>query len=158
MSLFLPLFLLPFLFLQGACQNQTPLTGHREIAAAIRNLLDKAYAGIDCPTYRDSLKEVETVVAHRLEATPSQLRDQAEQMLAYLRVAEEVLRWQQEHGGEKPTAQDQTALAWVERYSFLRPALGARTPGVFDPPTAVTLLWDKTDEILRGFQVKSKPL
>jgi hypothetical protein len=150
------LFLL--LFLNVACQEQKPLTGHREIAAAIRNLLDKAYPGIDYLTYRDSLKEVETIMVQQLKMTPVQLRDQAGQMLAYLRVAEEVLRWQQEHGGKKPTARDHVVATWIERYPFLRPALGAHETDIFDPQTATTLLWDKTDEILRGFQVKSRPL
>ncbi|MBI3302841.1 MAG: hypothetical protein HYZ72_12320 [Deltaproteobacteria bacterium] len=151
--------LLLLLFLLGACPEQTPQTGHRVIAAAVRGLLDKSYAGIDYPTYRDSLREVDAVCAEQRKATPTHLRDRVEQMLAYLRTAEEILRWQAEQGnGQEQPPDNPRVAAWIDRYPFLRAAVGAHTANVFDPDTALVLLWDKTDEVLRGFQVKSNPL
>lgn len=153
------LLLLPVFLLPGACQEQTPQTGHRVIAEAVRGLLDKSYAGIDYPSYRDSLKNLETTTAAHLTTTPAQLRDQAEQMLTYLRAAEEVLRWQSEPSKTiERAADDRMVAAWIEHYPFLQVAVGAQLPDVFDAHTATMLLWDKTDEVLRGFQVKSKPL
>jgi hypothetical protein len=121
--------------------------------------LDKSYAGIDYPTYQAELKKVETSNATHWERIPHDLRDQVQQILAYLRTAEEILRWQSQHQVESERqATDPAVRAWIERYPFLQAAVGARTQGIFDAPTAVTLLWDTTDEMLRGLQVKSKPL
>lgn len=151
-------FFLPLL-LQTGCpwQSQPAQTGHQEIAAAIRELLTRSYAGIDYLAYRDGLTRVETVVAEHLPDTPAQLRDHVAQMLAYLRTAEEILRWQAERGAGRADAGDRAATSWIGRYPFLRMAVGARAeaPQAFDAQTAVTLLWDKTDELLRGLQLKS---
>lgn len=151
--------LLPLLFCQLACswQEGSPQTGHQHIAAAIRALLTRAYAGIDYPTYRDGLAEVEAVVAAHLPHTPHQLRTEVASMLAYLRTAEEILRWQ---AGSGPENADPMVTRWTDRYPFLQMAVGARAeaPQSFDAQTAVTLLWDKTDELLRGLQLKSGPL
>lgn len=153
---------MPLLLLQTACswQGQSAQTGHQEIAAAIRELLNRSYAGIDYPTYRDGLTHVETVVAEHLPNTPARLRDPVARMLAYLRTAEEILRWQAEHGAGRAAAGDPTVTSWIGRYPFLRMAIGARAeaPQAFDAPTAVTLLWDKTDAVLRDLQLKSREL
>jgi hypothetical protein len=146
-------------FLIIACQPSPPQTGHREIAAAVRTLLDKSYAGIDYPTYQAALKEVEAISAARLERTPHDLQARVDQMLEYLRTAEEILRWQSQHQRESEhQTNDPVVRAWTERYPFLQAAVGARTQSEFDVPTALTLLWDKTDEVLRGLQIKSAPL
>jgi hypothetical protein len=152
--------LLSLLFFLNSCQKQPSQTGHQHIAVAVRQLLDQSYAGIDYPTYRDSLQKIEGVTAEQLPATPSQLRGQVKQMLTYLRTAEEVLRWKAEKGNTDNGQDDPIVIAWIERYPFLRLAKGARVdaPEVFDPDTALTLLWDKADEMLRQLQVKSKPL
>jgi len=153
---FLLFFLLPSL---NACQSQTPQTGHRVIAAAVRSILDKAYAGVDHQTYRAALYEVEAASRTYLSTTPHDLQDRVNEILAYLRTAEEILQWQSERQGEsKRQATDPAVRTWIERYPFLQAAIGARTQGEFDVPTALTLLWDKTDEVLRGLQVKSAPL
>lgn len=153
------LFLLFFIFLFTACHSTPPQTGHREIAAAVRSLLDQSYAGIDYPAYHQAFAKVEAVSVISLKTTPLELRDKVHEILTYLRTAEEILRWQE----ERKTGVEQTEIVplvttWTERYPFLRAALGARNQDVFDAPTALTLLWDKADEVLRGFQVKSKPL
>jgi hypothetical protein len=153
---------LALLLLQTACswQGQSAQTGHREIAAAIRELLTRSYAGIDYAAYRNGLARVETVVAAHLPDTPARLRDHVAQMLAYLRTAEEVLRWQAGHGAGRADAGDRAVTRWIGRYPFLRMAVGARAeaPQAFDAPTAVILLWDKTDAVLRGLQLKSREL
>jgi hypothetical protein len=153
-------FLLFLLFVLSSCHKQPHQTGHQHIALAVRQLLDQSYAGIDYPTYRDSLQKIEEVAAAQLPATPSQLRGQVAQMLTYLRTAEEVLRWKAEGGATEERQDTQVVAAWIERYPFLRIAKGARAdaPEVFDPDTALTLLWDKADEMLRQLQVKSTPL
>lgn len=155
-------FFLLLLLLQTACswQGQSAQTGHQEIAAAIRELLDRSYAGIDYPAYHDSLTRVETAVTQHLPNTPARLRDHVAQMLAYLRTAEEILRWQAERGSGRTDAGDRAVTTWIGRYPFLQIAVGARAeaPQAFDAQTAVTLLWDKTDELLRGFQLKSGTL
>ncbi|MGE0679690.1 MAG: hypothetical protein AB7P69_02115 [Candidatus Binatia bacterium] len=149
--------LLFFVFL--ACQSFPLQTGHQEIASAVRALLDQSYAGIDYPTYQGALKKVETTSATHREDIPYGLRDQVQQILAYLRTAEEILRWQsQRHLESERQASDPTVRAWIERYPFLQAAVGARSQGIFDAPTAATLLWDKTDEVLRELQIKSAPL
>lgn len=157
--------LLLLLFLlspQAAChwQEQAALTGHREIAAAVRDLLDRSYAGIDYTSYRNSLREVEAVSAEQRKATPTHLQDQVEQILAYLRTAEEVLRWQAERGNGRAGADTHPVTTWIDRYPFLQAAVGAQAKAAdtFDADTALMLLWDKTDEALRGLQVKSAPL
>ena len=152
-------FLLFILFLSSACQSQLPQTGHQVFAATVRNLLDKSYAGIDYPTYQAALKEVETITTTQRERIPQDLRNKVQQILEYLRTAAEILRWQSEHQIESERqANDLVVRAWIERYPFLQAAVGARTQNIFDTQTAVTLLWDKTDEVLRGLQIKSAPL
>lgn len=125
----------------------------------MRALLDQSYAGIDAPTYQTELDKIERISAANLERTPHDLRDKVEVMLAYLRTAGEILRWQAEHQTEaQQTALDPLVTKWTTRYPFLRAAIGARTPNVFDTQTALTLFWDKTNEVLRNLQVKSTPL
>ena len=141
-----------------ACQPSSPQTGHRVIAAAVRSLLDKAYAGVDHQTYRAALHEVEAASRTYLSTTPHDLQDRVNEILAYLRTAEEILRWQAEHPNEQRQTNDPAVTNWIERYPFLRAAVGAQGQSGFDAPTALTLLWDKTDEVLRGLQVKSAPL
>jgi hypothetical protein len=142
-----------------ACQPQPPQTGHQAFAVVVRNLLDKSYAGIDYPAYQAELKEVETSSATHWENIPHDLRTQVQQILAYLRTAEEILHWQSERQiDSKRQATDPTVRAWIERYPFLQAAIGARVQGEFDVLTALTLLWDKTNEVLRGLQIKSAPL
>ena len=152
LSLSLSLFLL---FL--ACQDQSSQNGHQLIAAAVRKLLDKSYAGINYPAYRDGLKEIETVATQQFQFTPHHLRPKTEEMLTYLRTAEEVLRWQAEHSNTQ-TVDTERVTTWVGRHPFLRAAAGAQMNNVFDVGTALILLWDKTNAVLPTFQVKSKPL
>lgn len=157
---FLSLFLLlSFSHLLISCQEQAPQTGHRVIAEAIRALLDKAYAGADYSTYRDEMHKLEALMTQEQKNTPLHLQSKAEEMLAYLHTAGEILRWQMEQSSAAPSsANDVLVQGWIGRYSFLSAAVGALTPGVFDGQTAVTLLWDKTNAALPQFQVKSRPL
>jgi len=157
-SVFLSLSLSACLFLVS-CQEQTPQTGHRVIAEAVRSLLNKAYAGVDYPTYRDEVHKLEVIIAKEQDNTPARLRSKAEEMLGYLRTAEEILRWQAEKNTTaSPSANDPLIQEWIGRYSFLSAAVGSHTPDVFDVQTALTLLWDKTNAVLPQFQVKSRPL
>jgi hypothetical protein len=143
----------------ASCQSQQPQTGHQVIAAAVRALLDKSYAGVDYPAYQEALKEVETVRAAHLAQTPYDLRAQVEQILGYLRTAGEILQWRHERKtAEECRTTDPAVAVWTERDTFLRAALDAHTPGLFDVPTALTLLWDQADAVLRGLQLKSRPL
>ena len=159
-SVFLSLSLsLSFSFLLVSCQAQTPQTGHRVIAEAVRELLDKAYAGADYPTYRDELHKLEVVIAKEQNNTPVLLQSKTEEMLGYLRMASEILRWQMEQKTSiSSSANDPLVQRWIRQYAFLGAAVGAHTPDVFDVQTAVTLLWDKTNAVLPEFQVKSRPL
>jgi hypothetical protein len=147
--------LLPF---PPACQEQPPQTGHRAIAEEIRSLLDQSYAGIDAPTYRRQLQRLEAVVAAQREATPRELRKPLGHMLDYLRTAGDVLRWQAENPNGHLNPSQHPLADWIRRHPFLQAAVGARTAGGFDAPTALTLLWDKTNALLPQLQVKSKPL
>lgn len=78
-------------------------------------------------------------------------------MLAYLRTAEEILRWQAEYVGLH-TVDPKLVEAWLKRHPFLRAAIGAQTHNAFDVGTAVSLLCDTINAILPSYQVKSKPL
>jgi hypothetical protein len=157
-SLSLALSLSFFLFLT-ACQEQTPQTGHRIIAEAVRALLDKAYAGADYPTYHAELFKLEAIVTQEQTNTPVPLRPKTVEMLGYLRTAGEILRWQTEQNTSAfSSANAPVVQGWVGRYSFLSAAVGAHTPGVFDVQTALSLLWDKTNAVLPQFQVKSRSL
>jgi|SRR5581483_5381883 len=140
-----------------ACRQSPPQTGHQVLAVAVRALLDKSYAGIDYATYRDQLKTVEAVAVQQHDAIPPHLLSQAEQILTYLRTAEEILHWQAEHNGTQAVDTELVAT-WVGRHPFLRAAVGAQTNNAFDIGTALILLWDKTNATLPSFQVKSKPL
>ena len=141
------------------CADQPPQTGHRIIAAAVRGLLTKSYTGIDYLTYREGLKAVEATTAERIDTTPPHLRPQAQHMLAYLRTAAEILQFQHAHNNiQSLPADDRRVNAWLERHPFLQIAIGAHTAGRFDFSTALTLLWDQTNEALKNFQVKSRPL
>jgi hypothetical protein len=149
--------LLPFVL--SACQEQTPQTGHRIIAEAVRALLDKAYAGADYPTYRAELLKLEAIVTQEQKNTPVPLQPKAAEMLGYLRTAGEILRWQTEQNTWASSSTNAPLVhGWIGRYPFLRAAVGAHTPEVFDVQTALTLLWDKTNAVLPQFQVKSRPL
>lgn len=152
LSLSFPLFLI-------SCQEQTPHTGHRVIAAAVRALLDKAYAGIDYPTYRDELLTLEAIVTQEQKNTPVPLQPKTAEMLGYLRTAGEILHWQTELNTSASSSTNVPLVqSWVRQYPFLGAAVGAHTPEVFDAQTALTLLWDKTNAVLPQFQVKSRPL
>ena len=80
-------------------------------------------------------------------------------MLTYLRTAEEVLRWQAEHGDKhtvEPRSHSLLLGSSVIRFCELLSAHQASN--AFDVETALILLWDKTSALLPSFQVKSKPL
>ena len=150
---------LSFSLLLVSCQEQTPQTGHRIIAEAVRALLDKAYAGADYPIYRAELLKLEAIVTQEQKNTPVPLQPKTAEMLGYLRTAGEILRWQTEQNtSASSSANDRFVQGWIEQYPFLSAAVGALTPDIFDGQTAVTLLWDKTNAVLPEFQVKSRPL
>ncbi len=160
------IWLLLFLFFPTGCQwlEQPPQTGHQEIAVAIRSLLDQAYAGADHAAYSTSLQSLETIAATQLKAVPSHLKPQVEQILTNLRTAEEVLRWDAEQkatGETSPALANEAPLAaWIQRRAFLQAAVGAKAdaPNAFDTETALNLLWDQANEILRDVQVKNSPI
>jgi len=157
-SFFLSLSLSFSLFLVS-CQEQTSQTGHRIIAAAVRALLDKAYAEVDYPIYRAELLKLEAIVTQEQKNTPVPLQPKTAEMLGYLRTAGEILRWQTEQNtSASSSANDRFVQGWIEQYPFLSAAVGALTSDIFDGQTAVTLLWDKTNAVLPEFQVKSRPL
>jgi hypothetical protein len=157
---FLSLFLsLSFPFFLISCQERPPQTGHRVIAEAVRALLDKAYAGADYPTYRAELLKLEAIVSQEQKNTPLPLQPKTAEMLGYLRTTSEILRWQTEQNTSIPSsANDPLVQGWIGQYPFLRAAVGAHTPEVFDVQTALILLWDKTNAVLPQFQVKSRPI
>ncbi len=158
-SLWLFLFFFPV-----SCQwlDQPPQTGHQKIAAAIRSLLDQAYAGADHTSYKTALQSLESLAAIQLDAVPSHLKAQVEQMLTNLRTAEEVLHWDTERKvATQPTpASEAPFTAWIRRHTFLQAAVGAKAeaPNAFDTETALNLLWDQANEILRDVQVKNSPI
>ena len=134
-----------------------PLTGHRDIAAALRPLLDLAYAGPDYPTYHAEFQAFQTLVQQKIEETPHEMRPYVETIMAYLHVADKVLEWHAQQPEEPPPPQ---LTAWVADYPFLKAALGARleAPHAFDTETALQLLFEKTDQTLVAMQVKNKPI
>ena len=158
-SLWLFLFFFPV-----SCQwlDQPPQTGHQKIAAAIRSLLDQAYAGADHTSYKTALQSLESLAAIQLDAVPSHLKAQVEQMLTNLRTAEEVLHWDTERKvATQPTPVSEAPFtAWIRRHTFLQAAVGAKAeaPNAFDTETALNLLWDQANEILRDVQVKNSPI
>ena len=158
-SLWLFLFFCPV-----SCQwlDRSPQTGHQEIAASIRRVLDAAYAGADHTLYSASLQSLEDITAAQLAAVPAHLKPRIEQMLTNLRTAEEVLRWQAEQRSKSApvTPSVQATADWITRHPFLQAAVGAiaDAPDTFDIQTALHLLWDHTNEILRDVQVKNRPI
>ena len=138
-------------WLDGSAQ-----TGHQDIAASIRRVLDAAYAGADHARYSANLRALEAVAAARSAAVPPHLKPRIEQMLSNLRTAREVLGWQAEHSAPRPAE----VQAWIARHPFLQAAVGATAdaPDTFDIHTALHLLWDQTNEILRDVQVKNRPI
>ena len=145
------------LFLTG-CQwlDGSAQTGHRDIAASIRRVLDAAYAGADHTRYSADLRALEAVTEARLAAVPSHLKPRIAQMLTNLRTAREVLGWQAERSAPRPAEVE----GWIARHPFLQAAVGATAdaPDAFDIHTALHLLWDQTNEILRDVQVKNRPI
>ena len=138
-------------WLDGSAQ-----TGHRDIAASIRRVLDAAYAGADHARYSADLHALEAVTEARLAAVPSHLKPRIAQMLTNLRTAREVLGWQAERSAPRPAEVE----GWIARHPFLQAAVGATAdaPDAFDIHTALHLLWDQTNEILRDVQVKNRPI
>ena len=140
-----------------------PLHGHREIAAALRPLLDIGYAEPDYPTYRAAFLSFQDVVREKMDATPHEMRPFVERILGYLQVADEVLAWQDVYAGTDrsgdPAIPPQLDI-WTERYPFLNAAVGARLdePHTFDAETAVQMLFEKTDQTLVAMQIKNKPI
>ena len=116
------------------------------------------------PIYSTSLQSLETVAATQLKAVPSHLKPHVEQILTNLRTAEEVLRWDAERkatGETSPALANEAPLAaWIQRHAFLQAAVGAKAdaPNAFDTETALHLLWDHANEILRDVQVKNSPI
>ena len=149
---------LAFLFPSSCDQlrNQR-LTGHRDIAAALRPLLDLAYAGLDYPTYHAEFQAFQDIVQQKIEETPHEMRPYVETIVVYLHVADNVLEWQaQQHTEQQPPQ----LTAWITHHPFLKAALGARleAPHAFDAETALQLLFEKTDQTLVAMQVKNKPI
>ena len=140
-----------------------PLHGHREIAAALRPLLDLGYAEPDYPTYHAAFLSFRDVVREQMDATPHEMRPFVERILGSLQVADEVLAWQDRQAGTErsgdPAAPPRLAR-WTERYPFLQAAVGARldAPHAFDTATAVQMLFEKTDQTLVAMQIKNKPI
>ncbi len=137
--------------------SDQPLTGHRDIAVALRSLLDLAYTGPDYPTYHAEFQSFAKHVQEKIEATPHAMRPYVSTIMAYLRTADEVLQWQTHQSGDQRPPQLAT---WTGRYPFLKAAIGARfeAPQVFDVETALQLLFEKTDQTLVAMQVKNKPI
>ncbi len=137
-------------------RNQ-PLTGHRDIAAALRPLLDLGYAGLDYPTYHAEFQAFQTVVQQKTEETPHEMRPYVETIMTYLQVADKVLEWRAQQPEEQQPPQLTT---WTTHHPFLKAAIGARleAPHAFDTETALQLLFEKTDETLVAMQVKNKPI
>lgn len=140
-----------------------PLHGHREIAAALRPLLDIGYAEPDYPTYHAAFLSFQDVVREKMDATSHEMRPFVERILGYLQVADEVLAWQDRQAGNArpggPAAPPRLDV-WTERYPFLNAAVGARLdePHAFDAGTAVQMLFEKTDQTLIAMQIKNKPI
>ena len=140
-----------------------PLHGHREIAVALRQLLDIGYAEPDYPAYHDTFLSFQDVVREKMDATPHEMRPFVERILGYLQVADEVLAWQDRQVGNERSSDpaDPPHLGvWTERYPFLNAAIGARLdePHAFDVGTAVQMLFEKTDQTLVAMQIKNKPI
>ena len=150
--------------LSAACDLLAPpLHGHREIAAALRPLLDIGYTEPDYPTYHAAFLSFQDVVREKMDATPHEMRPFVERIFGYLQVADEVLAWQDLH--TKNTRSGDPAIpprlgVWTERYPFLNVAVGARLdePHTFDAETAVQMLFEKTDQTLVAMQIKNKPI
>ena len=151
--------------------SDQPLTGHRDIAVALRSLLDLAYTGPDYPTYHAELQSFVMHVQEKIEATPHAMRPYVSTIMAYLRTADEVLQWQaqqsedhrsppEDHRSPPEDHRPPQLATWTGRYPFLKAAIGARfeAPGVFDVETAVQLLFEKTDQTLVAMQIKNKPI
>ncbi len=150
--------------LSGACDLLAPpLHGHREIAAALRPLLDIGYAEPDYPTYHAAFVSFQDVVQEKMDATPHEMRPFVERILGYLQVVDEVLAWQDRQAGnaraDGPAAPARLGV-WTERYPFLNAAVGARLdePHAFDAAIAVQMLFEKTDQTLVAMQIKNKPI
>ena len=140
-----------------------PLHGHREIAAALRPLLDIGYAEPDYPTYHAAFLSFQAVVREKTNTTPHEMRPFVERILGYLQVADEVLAWQDRQAGTErsgDSAAPPRLGRWTERYPFLHAAVGARLdePHAFDAGTAVQMLFEKTDQTLITMQIKNKPI
>ena len=121
------------LFLTG-CQwlDGSAQTGHQDIAASIRRVLDAAYAGADHARYSADLHALEAVTAARSATVPPHLKPRIAQMLTNLRTAREVLGWQAEHSAPRPAV----VQTWIARHPFLQAAVGAtaEAPDSFDIP------------------------
>ena len=140
-----------------------PLHGHREIATALRPLLDVGYAEPDYPTYHAAFLSFQDVVREQRDATPHEMRPFVARILGYLQVADEVLAWQDRQAGNERSgdpAEPPHLGLWTERYPFLNAAVGARldAPHAFDAATAVQMLFEKTDQTLVAMQIKNKPI
>ena len=146
-------------FFSPACDQlrTQPLTGHRDIAAALRPLLDSAYAGPDYPTYHAEFQAFHTLVQQKIAITPHEMRPYVHTIVAYLQVADKVLEWHTQQHGERQPPQLTT---WTAHHPFLKAAIGARleAPHAFDAETALQLLFEKTDQTLVAMQVKNKPI
>ena len=150
--------------LSAACDLFAPsLHGHREIAAALRPLLDIGYAEPDYPTYHAAFLSFQDAVREKMDVTPHEMRPFVERILGYLRVADEVLAWQDRQAGNGRSgdlANPPQLGVWTERYPFLNAAVGARLdePHAFDAGTAVQMLFEKTDQTLVAMLIKNKPI
>ncbi len=149
---------LAFLFPSSCDQlRNQPLTGHRDIAVALRPLLDLGYAGLDYPTYHAEFQAFQTLVQQKMEETPHEMRPYVNTIVAYLQVADKVLEW---HAQQPEEQQPPQLTTWTAHHPFLKAAIGARleAPHAFDTETALQLLFEKTDETLVAMQIKNKPI
>ena len=151
-------FILLTLLFPLSCDQLTdqPLTGHRDIAAALRPLLDLAYTEPDYPTYHVEFESFSNVVQEKIGVTPHEMRPFVESIMAYLQIADKVLEWHAQQKGQNPPQ----LTSWTTDHSFLKAAVGARleSPDVFDAETALQMLFEKTDQTLVAMQIKNKPI
>ena len=112
-----------------ACDLLTPpLHGHREIAAAVRPLLNLGYAEPDSPTYHAAFLSFRDVVRAQMDATPHEMRPFVERILGLCRSPTRC--WLGRSGRPEPSGPAAPRLArWTERYPFLDAAGGDAAGG-----------------------------
>jgi hypothetical protein len=137
------------------------------VTNAVESLLKLTDGAFSTKEYEKKLQDTEAAVQKSLPSLAEQQKGQVEKILRYLRATRDLLQWRRKHrdkeGNFRYSDSDKELNSLFTTYPFLRSAIMEKAPeggtGLFDPDTALTFLWDRTErEVDEGEERRRGPV